>query len=113
MTRSRLGAVLTYAHTGTGRIMKVVVAFALLIGVAPLSAQRPDSGTVHVTVRESMGMVEGILIRSENRSATTDANGRARLVLPAGPRTLLVTRSGIVTRRVPVTVIADSAIALT
>jgi outer membrane receptor for ferrienterochelin and colicins len=90
----------------------ILLLLLALFGIAPVSAQRPDSGTVNVTVRESMGMVEGILIRSADRSATTDAGGRARLVLPAGPRTLLVTRSGIVTRRVPVTVIADSTIAL-
>jgi outer membrane receptor for ferrienterochelin and colicins len=90
-----------------------VLPLLLLFGIAPLSAQRPNSGTINVTVRESMGMLEGFLVRSENRSATTDANGRAQLVLPAGPRTLLVTRTGFVTRRVAVTVIADSAISLT
>ena len=75
---------------------------------APLNAQQPDSGTVNVTVREAMGMVEGFLVRSENRSATTDASGRARLVLPAGQRTLVVTRIGFVPKRVTVMVIADS-----
>lgn len=55
-----------------------------VIRANPLDAQQPDSGTVNVTVREAMGIVDGILIRSESRSATTDANGRARLVLPAG-----------------------------
>ena len=85
----------------------------VLLGIEQLHAQQSDSGTVHVTVREAMGMVEGILIRSEDRSATTDANGRARLVLPAGSRTLVVTRIGFVPKRVTVTVIADSTIALT
>ena len=65
-----------------------VIVLLLTFVVVPLEAQRPDSGTVNVTVQESMGMVEGFLIRSENRSATTDASGRARLVLPAGQRTL-------------------------
>ncbi|MGH7470210.1 MAG: TonB-dependent receptor [Longimicrobiales bacterium] len=91
----------------------IVLLFIVLFGIAPLSAQRPDSGTINVTVRESMGMVAGFLIRSENRSATSDTAGRARLVLPAGPRTLLVTRTGFVTKRVTVTVIADSTISLT
>ena len=74
--------------------LAVVMPLLVLFGIGQLHAQQPDSGTVSVTVREAMGMVEGILIRSENRSATTDANGRARLVLPAGPRTLIVTSIG-------------------
>jgi outer membrane receptor for ferrienterochelin and colicins len=89
--------------------------FALLVAfvVAPLNAQQPDSGTVDVTVRESMGMIDGFLVRSENRSATTDASGRARLVLPAGRRTLVVTRIGFVPKRVNMIVIADSTVSVT
>jgi outer membrane receptor for ferrienterochelin and colicins len=89
------------------------IVLLLAFGSVPLGAQQPDSGTVHVTVRESMGMVDGILIRSENRSATTDANGRARIVLPAGRRSLLLTRIGFVPKRVSVSVIADSTISVT
>ena len=89
-----------------------VLVLLLALFVAPLGAQRPDSGTVSVTVREAMGMVDGILIRSETTSARTDANGLARLVLPAGPRTLLVTRLGFVPRRVDVIVLADSIISV-
>jgi hypothetical protein len=63
---------------------------------APLDAQQRDSGTVHVIVRESMGMVEGFLIRSEGRSAHTSSSGRAWLVLPTGSRTIDVTRLGFV-----------------
>lgn len=85
----------------------------LLLGIAPLQPQQSDSGTVHVTVQEPMGPVEGALVRSDNRSATTDANGRARLVLPAGRRTLIVSRIGYVPKRVTVTVVADSTISLT
>ena len=81
--------------------------------VRPLGAQRPDSGTVIVTVREAMGMVDGILVRSDSVPASTDANGRARLVLPAGRRDLLLTRIGFVPKRVTVTVIADSAVSVT
>jgi outer membrane receptor for ferrienterochelin and colicins len=89
-------------------------AFLLVLFVtAPLSAQQPDSGAVIVTVREAMGMVDGFLIRSEGRSATTEASGRARLLLPAGPRSLAVTRIGFVPKRVTVLVIADSAVSVT
>lgn len=55
-------------------------------------------------------MLDGFLVRSENRSATTDANGRAQLVLPVGPRTLDVTRIGFTPKRIPVTIIADSIV---
>jgi outer membrane receptor for ferrienterochelin and colicins len=88
---------------------------ALLVAcaAATLDAQQRDSGTVNVTVRESMGMLDGFLVRSENRSATTDAGGRARLVLPAGQRTVVLTRIGFVPKRVSVIVIADSVVAVT
>jgi outer membrane receptor for ferrienterochelin and colicins len=88
---------------------------ALLVwGVAaPLEAQQPDSGAVLVTVREAMGMVDGFLVRSDARSAMTDANGRARLVLPAGRRSLAVTRIGFVPKRMVVLVVADSTVPVT
>ena len=91
----------------------LVVSFTAMSGIAPLSAQLPDSGTVQLTVQEPMGPVSGALVRWNARSVTTDANGRARLVLPAGPATLVVTRSGYVSNRVTVTVLADTTIALT
>ena len=81
--------------------------------IVPLEAQQADSGTVDVTVQEPMGPVAGALIRSGGKSATTDANGRTRLVLPAGRRTLLVARVGYVPKRVELVVIADSTIPLT
>lgn len=90
-----------------------VAPLLLLLGIARLDAQRPDSGTVNLTVQESMGMVQSFLVRSEGRSASTDANGRARLVLPAGQRTLEVTRIGFVAKRVTVMVIADSTVSVT
>src|SRR5688500_249991 len=96
--------------------VRATVAFvALLLGfaVVPLEAQRPDSGTVEVTVREAMGMVEGILIRSDTISERTDGSGHARLVLPAGQHTLVATRIGFVPKRVDVVVIADSTILVT
>jgi outer membrane receptor for ferrienterochelin and colicins len=80
---------------------------------APIQAQQRDSGTVIVTVRESMGMVQGIAVQSEGRTALTDSNGRARLVLPAGRRSLLLTRIGFVPKRVTVQIIADSTVTVT
>ncbi len=95
------------------RSFALFAAVLLASGVAPLVAQQPDSGTVAVSVKEPMGPVAGALIRSGNRSATTDAAGRARLVLPTGRRTLTVARIGYMPMRVSVTVIADSTIPLT
>jgi outer membrane receptor for ferrienterochelin and colicins len=91
---------------------RTLIVLLLALTAESLAAQR-DSGTVNVTVRESMGMVDGFLVRSEDRSATTDASGRARLVLPEGPRTIRLTRIGFAPKRVEVTVIADSTIAVT
>jgi outer membrane receptor for ferrienterochelin and colicins len=91
----------------------VLLPLLALFGAVRLDAQQPDSGTVQVTVQEPMGPVEGAVIRSENRSVTTGAGGRAQLVLPAGRRTLVVTMIGYVPKRVPVTVVADSVVALT
>ena len=84
-----------------------------LIAVAPVEAQQLDSGTVNILVQESMGMLDGFLVRSENRSATTDGSGRARLVLPTGRRILLLTRIGFLPKRVPVVVIKDSTVTVT
>ncbi len=91
----------------------VIALILALFVVLPLEAQQLDSGTVIVTVRETMGMVEGILVRSESRVATTDGTGRTRLVLPAGRRTLFVTRIGFVPKRTDIVVIADSTIMVT
>lgn len=93
--------------------LSILLPLLVLFGLHPLGAQQPDSGTVQITVQEPMGAVDGAIIRSEGRSATTDASGRARLVLPAGRRILVVTRIGYVPRRVTLTVIADSTVALT
>lgn len=91
----------------------VTLLLPVLLAVVPLRAQQPDSGAVSVTVREAMGMVDGFLVRSETRSSTTDAGGRARLVLPAGRRSLLLTRIGFAPKRVSVMVIADTTVAVT
>src|SRR5687767_1605916 len=93
------------------RLARLLLAVPFL--ALPLHAQQSDSGTVSVTVRESMGMLEGFVLRAGNASARTDAAGRAQLRLPAGPRTLLLTRIGFVPRRLDVTVVADSTISVT
>ena len=90
-----------------------VAALLLLRLASPLAAQQPATGTVNVLVREAMGMVSGIRVRSDTVSTETDANGRARLVLPAGRRTLQLTRIGFVPTRVSVLVVADSVIDVT
>ena len=95
------------------RMAPRVLSLLVLFVATPLETQQPDSGTVVVTVRETMGMVDGFLVRAGDRSATTDAAGRARLVLAAGRRSLLVTRIGFVPKRVSVTVIADSVVPVT
>src|SRR4026208_432494 len=91
----------------------VLALFFLALGVIPLEAQQPDSGTVNVIVQEPMGPVEAARIRSENRSASTDANGRARLALPAGQRTLVIERIGYVPKSVGIMVIADTTTSVT
>src|SRR5437870_5047894 len=90
-----------------------VTGLLLVSGIAPVRAQRTDSGTVVVTVRESMGMLGGFIVRSAGRSATTDAAGVAKLMLPAGRRIVEVTRIGFVPRRVAVNVIADGTVTVT
>ena len=91
----------------------VILPLAVLFGAVSLRAQQPDSGTVIVIAQEPMGPVAGALVRSGNRSAIADAEGRARLVLPAGRRALLVTRAGYEGARATVTVIADSTVSVT
>ena len=94
------------------RLLNKALLFTWLLA-APIQAQQRDSGTVNVTVRESMGMVQGFRIRSESDSALTDANGRARLVLPVGRRSLLLTRIGFTPKRVDVMVVKDSVLSVT
>ena len=104
--------VLPRAFFMLNRLITVLLPLVVAVGIVPLGAQS-DSGAVDVTVQEPMGPVEGALVRSDSRSVRTDANGRARLVLPAGSRLLVVSRIGYVPKRVTVTVVADSSIALT
>ena len=103
------------ASVRANRIGLVWLALAIgcACGVRPAAAQQPDSGVVIVTVEETMGPVMGALIRAEGRSATTDADGRARLVLPVGRRTLSLSRIGYQPKRVAVLVLADSMVSVT
>src|SRR5215203_1444223 len=87
------------------RVLLAAVLFAF-----PLAAQEVRTGIVQVTVEESMGMVSGLTIRSAGRSAVTDAQGHARLVLPAGRQVLSATGIGYKPNRVGVTVIPDSVV---
>jgi len=90
----------------------VICLFIALAGFKPLQAQQTDSGTVIVTVREPMDMVDGFIVRSEKQAVTTDASGKVRLILPAGKRTIAVTRIGFPPKRTEVIVIADSTISI-
>ena len=76
----------------------------------PIAAQQSNTGVVQITVQESMGMVEGFMIRSAGRSTVTDSAGKARLTLPVGSQVLSITRSGFAPKRVTVTVVADSVV---
>src|SRR5688572_23869470 len=77
---------------------------------APLIAQQPRTGIVHLTVEESMGMVSGLVVRAAGQTARTDATGTARLTLPAGRQTISVTGIGFKPSQVTVTVVADSVV---
>ena len=90
-----------------------LAAIALLVAIARPVAAQQDSGTVVIAVEEPMGPVAGAMVRSEGRSATTDTEGRALLVLPAGRRTLSLARIGYRPKRVEVLVIADSMVSVT
>ncbi len=83
---------------------------ALVLLVPPLVAQQTDSGTVHLTVEEPMGPVEGVLIRGAGRSTMTDASGNARLTLPAGRQQLSLARIGYQPKRITVLVVPDSVV---
>ena len=89
------------------------------LSMAPaLTIQTPTTGTIVLTVEEEMGPVADALIRVEPLSAglppaRTDAEGRARLVLPAGRRVLRIARIGYIARRVAVVVPAGGQTAVT
>ena len=66
-----------------------------------------------MTIQESMGMVSGLTVRSAGRSASSNADGTARLSLPAGPQMIVITGIGYKPARVPVIVVADSIVTVT
>jgi iron complex outermembrane receptor protein len=99
---------------------RVATALALLVAASlasvissPVDAQKPQAGVVQVTVQESMGMVSGFLVRASGQSVRTDSAGKARLILPPGPRTITVTSIGFTPARVAVDVVVDSVITVT
>ena len=81
--------------------------------VSPLHAQQPKTGIVQVGIEQSMGMVSGLLVRSGTESTRSDAEGKARLVLPAGRHMLTVMGIGFKPTQAAVTVIADSVVTVT
>ena len=92
------------------RILGRTALAAAVLMTSPLGAQRPDSGTVAVTIDEAMGMRAGFRVRSTGRSATTDATGKARLMLPTGPQVISVTRIGFTPAEVAIVVVRDSVV---
>ena len=94
------------------RITATLLAAHVILS-SPLTAQQPNSGSVQITVQESMGMLAGFRVQSAGRSATTDATGRATLTLPTGPQAIAITRVGFKPARVTVLIVRDSLVAVT
>ena len=94
----------------THRLLTLLSVVALLVGATPLRGQQADSGRVHVTVQESMGMIAGFLVQSVGRSAVSDGAGVARLVLPVGRQRITVTRIGFAPVRLTTLVVRDSLV---
>lgn len=87
---------------------------ALLLLVAPFTralSQQSDSGTVVVTVQESMGMLAGFQLRADGKVFVTDAQGKSRLRLPVGAQVIALRRMGYQPAELTVTVVRDSVIA--
>ena len=84
----------------------------LVMVAAPAVAQRPDSGTVRVTVDESMGMSSGFRVQSAGKTALTDQEGVARLILSSGRHDIVITRIGFKPAAVTVTVVRDSVVSV-
>src|SRR5687768_3637865 len=70
----------------------ISVCALLTLSAAPLAAQEV---TVRVRViRPDSQPIAAVQVRTDSIRARTDANGEARLVVPAGPRRLFFTRIG-------------------
>jgi outer membrane receptor for ferrienterochelin and colicins len=78
--------------------------------LAPALPAQDSTGVVQITVEESMGMVDGFMIRSAGRSTTTDSAGKARLTLPVGRQVLAITRIGFAPKELAVVVVRDSVV---
>lgn len=89
-------------------LLRSLVLTILLTIARALPGQQADSGRVQITVQESMGMRSGFLVQSGVRTAVTDGNGIARLVLPVGRQLIGVTRTGFAPTRLSVLVVRDS-----
>src|SRR5262245_23567945 len=93
--------------------MRIFAGLLILAAAAPLPAQRPDSGAVAITIKESMGMLGDFIVRSGTRATRSDARGQARLVLPVGQQTINVSKVGFTPKSVVVRVVRDSTVAVT
>src|SRR4029079_6522212 len=93
------------------RSFLLVVALFCLSG--DLSAQQPDSGVVEISIRESMDMVDGFRGQWNDKIASTDSSGHARLTLPLGRQTLTITRIGYKKTQASILVLRDSVVSLT
>ncbi|HEX2718120.1 MAG TPA: hypothetical protein VHM67_10600, partial [Gemmatimonadaceae bacterium] len=86
---------------------------AYMLPATSLAAQQSGTGTLQITVVEAMGMVGGLLVRSGSQSARTDAEGRARLTLLAGPHAVSVTGIGFKPVQVWVEILPDTVVTAT
>lgn len=91
--------------------MRAVMILMVLLGCSTMAgAQATPSGTVQLTVSETMGPIAGALVRAESLVVTTDGRGRARLVLPVGRRTITIARIGYLPKRVVIAVRPDQVV---
>jgi iron complex outermembrane receptor protein len=95
------------------RFSSIVAALVASLFAHQVHGQEIRTGIVQVTVQESMGMVSGLTVRSAGRSVVTNAQGNARLSLPAGAQVVSVTGIGVKPVRTSVIVVADSVVTLT
>src|SRR5258708_16568764 len=95
---------------------RALFAHAILLAsclASSLAAQDTKIGIVLVTIQDPMGMVAGLTVRSAGRTASTDAEGMARLSLPIGRQLVSVMAIGYRPARPSVTVVAHSVVSVT
>lgn len=90
----------------------IVVALLVVCGGAVTSARQ---SAVRIEVRADDRPVEGARVTAGEATATTDAAGRAALVLPAGAIAITVTKDGFVDVSTTITVVAgeDASLVVT